>query len=95
MTLVGVYARGKFIANAEITIRHKARKCINLQKSKMLKNIKLADHNFLIQTKNKRYAETKTIVVKTTKIAVLTLKYNENEVISDTFALHAELEKTS
>ena len=32
------------------------------------------------------------IVAKTTKIAVLTLKYNENEVISDTFALHAELE---
>ena len=35
------------------------------------------------------------IVFKTTKIAVLTLKYNENEVISDTFALHAELEKNT
>ena len=35
------------------------------------------------------------IVVKTTQIAVLTLKYNENEVISDTFALHAELEKNT
>ena len=35
------------------------------------------------------------MVVKTTKIAVLTLKNNENEVISDIFALHAELEKNT
>ena len=32
---------------------------------------------------------------KNDEIAVLTLKYNENEVISDTFAMHAELEKNT